>query len=224
MAAFARAAPRPARRRVAAGTAPRTSPHGSGANMVETASTMLPLGTPAPDFTLPDTEGRSVRLADFDGADALLVAFLCNHCPYVKHIRGQLAEFVREREARGLAAVAINSNDVEAYPADRPEKMAEEVREVGYTFPYLFDETQEVARAYRAACTPDFFLFDADRRLAYRGQYDASRPGNGVPVTGADLAAAVDAVLAGEAPPEAQTPSMGCNIKWKPGAEPDWFG
>jgi len=192
--------------------------------MVATPSTMLPLGTAAPDFRLPDTAGRRVGRDEFAGAPALLVAFLCNHCPFVQHLRGELARFGREYQARGLAVVAVSSNDVGAYPDDSPEKMAEEVEKVGYTFPYLFDETQEVAKAYRAACTPDFFLFDAARRLVYRGQFDASRPGNGVPVTGADLRAAADAVLAGRPAPAEQRPSIGCNIKWKPGNAPDYFG
>jgi peroxiredoxin len=182
---------------------------------------MLPLGTPAPDFRLPDPAGRLVARDDFAAAPALLVAFLCNHCPYVKHIQAGLAAFAREYAARGLAIVAINSNDFGAYPEDAPARMAEEAKRHGYVFPYLIDETQEVAKAYRAACTPDFFLFDAARRLAYRGQFDASRPGNRVPVTGADLRAAADAVLAGRAAPAEQRPSIGCNIKWKPGHEPD---
>lgn len=193
--------------------------------MVRTASTMmLPLGAKAPDFALPDTEGRIVRLSDFDGAPALLVIFLCNHCPYVKHIADSLAKFAKEYQEKGVAIVAINSNDVEAYPDDSPEKMREEVKMRGYTFPYLYDETQEVAKAYRAACTPDFFLFDKDRRLVYRGQFDDSRPGNGIPVTGKDLRAALDAVLAGKPVSPDQKPSLGCNIKWKPGNEPEYFG
>lgn len=180
-----------------------------------TGSTMLPLGTPAPDFALPDTEGRTVRLADFDGAPALLVIFMCNHCPFVKHLREALAAFAREYSERGLAIVGINANDVASHPDDSPEAMVREKREAGYVFPYLFDETQEVARAYGAACTPDFFLFDGDRRLAYRGQFDDSRPRNEEPVTGRDLRAAADAVLSGHAVPEPQKPSVGCNIKWK---------
>ncbi len=170
--------------------------------MVAVSSTMLPLGTPAPDFRLPDTDGKLVSLRDFQDAPALLVMFICNHCPYVQHIRSALAVFAREYQARGLAIVAINSNDVASYPDDRPEKMAEEKEVAGYTFPYLFDESQEVARAYRAACTPDFYLFDRDPRLVYRGQFDDSRPGSGRPVTGADLRAAVDAVLAGRSVPK----------------------
>lgn len=192
--------------------------------MVRTPSTMLPLGTVAPPFDLPSTEGHSVGLDDFSDAPALLVAFFCSHCPFVKHVRAEVARFAREYAERGLAVVAINSNDIEKYPDDSPEKMVEEKAEVGYDFPYLFDESQDVAKAYRAACTPDFFLFDADRRLAYRGQFDGSRPGNDVPVTGEDLRAATDAVLAGNEAPEPQVPSLGCNIKWKPGNAPDYFG
>ncbi|MBC7351333.1 MAG: thioredoxin family protein [Thermogutta sp.] len=192
--------------------------------MVRTASTMmLPLGAKAPDFALPDTEGRIVRLSDFDGAPALLVIFMCNHCPYVKHIADHLAQFAKEFQAKGVAIVGINSNDAASYPDDSPEKMREEVKLRGYTFPYLYDETQEVAKAYRAACTPDFFLFDKERRLVYRGQYDDSRPGNGIPVTGKDLRAAIEAVLAGQPVPPDQKPSLGCNIKWKPGNEPEYF-
>jgi len=193
--------------------------------MVKTPSTMLPLGTPAPDFTLPDAAGGgTVSLDELRDADGLLVAFICNHCPFVKHIADELAAFGEEYREKGLAMVAISSNDAENYPADGPEKMAEEARRRGYGFPYLFDEDQAVAKAYRAACTPDFFLFDGDGLLAYRGQFDASRPGNGVPVTGKDLRAAADAVLAGQAPDEEQTPSVGCNIKWKEGNAPAWFG
>lgn len=182
--------------------------------MVETASAMLPLGTVAPDFQLPDPQGKRVALADF-GHTPLLVAFICNHCPYVKHIQSRFAQFAREYQSRGIRVVAISSNDVDSYPQDGPEKMAEEITKAGYTFPYLFDETQEVAKAYRAACTPDFFLFDRDRRLVYRGQFDDSRPNNGRPVTGADLRAACDAVLADRPVPGNQKPSVGCNIKWK---------
>lgn len=192
--------------------------------MVRTASTMmLPLGAKAPDFALPDPSGRIVRLSDFDGSPALLVIFMCNHCPYVKHIADHLAQFAREYQAKGVAIVGINSNDVQNYPDDSPEKMREEIKLRGYTFPYLYDETQEVAKAYRAACTPDFFLFDKERRLVYRGQYDDSRPSNGLPVTGKDLRAAIDAVLAGQPVSPDQKPSLGCNIKWKPGNEPDYF-
>jgi peroxiredoxin len=183
--------------------------------MAETPSTMLPLGTPAPDFRLPDTTGTLVALGDFKAAPALLVVFMCNHCPFVMHIRAGLAQFARDYQPRGLAMVGINANDVAGYPEDSPAKMAEEVRRAGYVFPYLYDETQAVAKAYHAACTPDFFLYDRDRRLVYRGQFDDSRPSNGRPVTGADLRAAVDAVLQGTAVSADQRPSIGCNIKWK---------
>ena len=185
-------------------------------------STMLPLGTRAPDFRLPDPSGRVWARDDFAGAPALLVMFLCNHCPYVRHIRDALASATCEFQERGVAVVGINSNDIVAYPDDAPERMEEEARAVGYEFPYLVDETQEVASAYRAACTPDFFVFDGDRRLVYRGQFDDSRPANRRNVTGADLRAAIDAVLTGRAITLEQQPSMGCNIKWKPGREPDW--
>lgn len=192
--------------------------------MALTPSTMLDLGTKAPAFNLPDTKGAMVSLEDFKGAKALLVVFMCNHCPYVIHIREGLANFGKTYQPKGLAMVGINSNDVENYPADSPAKMKEERKKAGYTFPYLFDETQDVAKAYMAACTPDFFLFDGDQKLVYRGQFDTSRPGNDQPVTGADLAAAVEQVLAGEAVPEDQIPSIGCNIKWKKGAAPAYFG
>jgi peroxiredoxin len=191
--------------------------------MAETPSTMAPLGMPAPDFRLPDANGKLVSLSDFAKAPAVLVVFMCNHCPFVKHIRGGLAQFGRDYQARGLAMVGINSNDVASYPEDSPARMAEEVKAAGYTFPYLYDETQAVAKAYRAACTPDFFLYDSDRKLVYRGQFDDSRPSNGRPVTGADLRAAVDAVLAGRPVSPEQRASIGCNIKWKPGAAPDYF-
>jgi peroxiredoxin len=191
--------------------------------MVETPSTMRALGTPAPGFRLRDLEGKWVALDDFKDAPALLVIFICNHCPYVGHVRLQLARLIQEYQGRGLAAVGINSNDVETYPMDGPEGMAEESRSAGYTFPYLYDESQEVAKTYGAACTPDIFLFDRQRRLVYRGQMDDSRPGNGRPVTGADLRAALDAVLEGRPVPADQKASVGCNIKWKPGNEPDYF-
>jgi peroxiredoxin len=193
--------------------------------MVLTPSTMLPLGTPAPNFSLTDPSGNTYSLQDFADARALLIMFICNHCPYVIHIQKVLAEKARDYQDRGVAVVAVNANDVAYYPDDRPEKMASEAARLGYTFPYLFDDTQETAKAYRAACTPDFFLFDRRQRLAYRGQFDGSRPGNDVPVTGEDLTAAVDAVLAGkDIPADSQIPSMGCNIKWKHGNEPDYFG
>lgn len=192
--------------------------------MVATNSTMLPLGTPAPDFQLPDPSGKAYSLADFPGAKALVVAFICNHCPYVKHLRSGLAALGREYQPRGVAIVGISSNDVERYPADSPARMAEEAKAAGYTFPYLVDESQAVAKAYRAACTPDFFVFDGSRRLVYRGQFDDSRPGNNRAVTGRDLRNALEAVLAGRSVDPHQTPSLGCNIKWKPGNEPDYFG
>ena len=183
---------------------------------------MLPLGTTAPTFGLPDVDGRDVSLDDFADAPALVVAFVCNHCPFVRHIRDVWAVRARELQAEGVAIVAVNSNDTDAYPDDNPEEMAKEAASFGYTFPYVFDETQDVAKAYRAACTPDFFVFDGERRLVYRGQFDGSRPGNGVPVTGEDLVTAVRAVLRGETPIENQRPSLGCNIKWRPGNEPEY--
>ncbi len=192
--------------------------------MVRTASTMLPLGTIAPDFSLSDTAGRTVSLADFKDSPALLVIFMCNHCPYVQHVADGLAKLAKDYQQRGVAVVGINSNDTATHPDDSPAKMADEVRQRGYTFPYLFDETQQVAKAYRAACTPDFFLFDSQWRLVYRGQMDDSRPQSGTPVTGQDLRRALDAVLAGAPVPEPQKPSLGCNIKWKPGNEPEYFG
>ena len=182
--------------------------------MVRTASTMLPLGTTAPDFRLPDTDGKVVSLDDFRDAQGMLVMFICNHCPFVKHVRKELALLARDYQ-RKLGIVGINSNDVAAFPDDSPENMKKEKNDAGYVFPYLFDETQEVARAYHAACTPDFFLFDRDRRLVYRGQLDGSRPGNDVPVSGKDLRLAIDALLTGKPIPAEQKPSLGCNIKWK---------
>jgi peroxiredoxin len=193
--------------------------------MVRVPSTMVPLGTAAPDFTLTEpATGHTVSLADQEGASALVVVFLSNHCPFVKHIAGGLAAFAREYQERGVRIVGINANDVEKHPDDSPEQMVKEVVLRGYTFPYLFDETQEVAKAYGASCTPDFFLFDSGLSLAYRGQFDDSRPSLDVPVTGADLHNACDAVLEGRAPSEDQTPSVGCNIKWRPGNAPEWFG
>jgi peroxiredoxin len=190
--------------------------------MVKTASTMRQLGAPAPDFSLLNVDGKTVSLSDFRGKPTL-VMFICNHCPFVKHIAGELAKLGAEYQAKGVAVVAINSNDASKYPDDSPERMVQEVELRGYTFPYLYDETQEVAKAYQAACTPDFFLFDKDHRLFYRGQLDASRPQNGIPVTGSDLRAALDAVLAGQPAPEKQVPSIGCNIKWREGEEPEYF-
>jgi peroxiredoxin len=192
--------------------------------MVKTASTMLPLGTKAPAFSLPDIRGKKVSLSDFAEAPALLVIFMCNHCPYVKHVAAGLADLARDYQQRGVAVVGINSNDAAAYPDDSPAKMIEEVKSRGYTFPYLYDATQCVAKAYRAACTPDFFLFDKQHNLVYRGQMDSSRPGGEMPVTGEDLRAALDTVLAGKPVSANQKPSLGCNIKWKPGNEPDYFG
>lgn len=192
--------------------------------MVMTESTMLPLGTTAPDFSLPDTTGQTVSRDDFKDAPALLVIFMCNHCPFVKHVRTELAALAREYQAKGVAIVGISSNDVENYPADHPDRMKEEVAQIGYSFPYLYDESQEVAKAYRAACTPDFFLFDRDQKLIYRGQMDDSRPESDIPVTGQDLRAALDAILAGQPVPTEQRPSIGCNIKWKAGNAPDYFG
>lgn len=192
--------------------------------MVLTPSTMLPLGTPAPRFSLPNVDGRSVSLDDFSSAPVLVVVFMCNHCPYVKHLADSLAATAKEYQTRGVAFVGINSNDPQAYPDDSPERMKEEARTRGYTFPYLFDESQEVAKAYRAACTPDFYVFDANRLLVYRGQYDDTRPDSGKAPTGADLRAALDALLAGKPVSADQKPSIGCNIKWKPGNAPDYFG
>ncbi len=191
--------------------------------MVKTASTMLPLGTKAPDFSLPNVDGTTVSLSDFAEKPALLVIFMCNHCPFVIHLRNELAKFATEYQEKGVAVVGVNSNDVAGYPDDSPQKMAEEAQTAGYTFPYLYDETQDVAKAYKAACTPDFFLFDGERSLVYRGQFDDSRPESGIPITGADLRAACDAVLAGRPVPTKQKPSIGCNIKWKTGSEPEFF-
>ena len=190
--------------------------------MALTPSTMAGLGARAPDFTLPDARGNPVALAEFAGAPATVVVFLCNHCPYVKHLKPALAEFAHEYVTREVAVVGINPNDAETHPEDGREAMLRDVAEFGYAFPYLIDATQEVAKAYRAACTPDFFVFDAGLRLVYRGRFDDSRPGNDVPVTGRDLRAAVDTVLAGQTPAGEQKPSLGCNVKWKPGNEPDY--
>ncbi len=192
--------------------------------MSATPSTMLPLGTVAPEFSLPEVvSGKTVTLADVTGARALLVAFICNHCPFVIHLRAPLVALIKEYQSRGLAAVGISSNDIVNYPDDAPDKMAKTAQAAGFSFPYLFDETQAVAKAYRAACTPDFFLFDGARRLVYRGQFDDSRPGNGKAVTGADLRAALEATIAGRPIAATQKPSIGCNIKWKPGQAPAWF-
>ena len=190
--------------------------------MAVTPSTMMPLGTEAPDFSLRDTDSRLLSLADFAGSKALLVMFICNHCPYVKHVAAELARIGRDYARDDLGVVAISANDAAAYPADSPARMKEEKAARGYAFPYLHDETQETAKAYHAACTPDFFLFDRDRRLVYRGQLDDSRPGNNAPVNGRDLRAAIDATLAGRDIGDQQKPSIGCNIKWKPGNAPDY--
>ncbi|MCZ6690479.1 MAG: thioredoxin family protein [Planctomycetota bacterium] len=192
--------------------------------MVMTRSTMMPLGSSAPEFSLPDSQGQTVSLGDYSDAPALIVMFICNHCPFVKHVRDELARLTTDYGKRGVAIVGINSNDVENYPDDHPDKMAEEIRAVGYTFPYLYDESQEIAKAYTAACTPDFFLFDKERKLIYRGQMDDSRPDSGIPVTGKDLRAALDAALAGGPATADQKPSVGCNIKWKKGNAPPYFG
>jgi len=189
--------------------------------MTAVESQMLPLGTQAPAFSLPDPDGKLHSFAD--GADAYLVMFICNHCPFVKHVRGELARLGRDYTARNVAIYAINSNDIETHPGDSPENMRRESKTYGYTFPYLFDSDQSVAKAYRAACTPDFFVFDASRSLVYRGQLDGSRPSNDVSVDGSDLRAALDAVLSGDAVSNRQKPSIGCNIKWKPGNEPEYF-
>lgn len=192
--------------------------------VVMTPSTMLPLGTRAPEFSLPNVDGKTVSLDDFSGAPAYLIIFMCNHCPFVKHIADELARLGRDYQAKGVAVIAISSNDVATHPADSPEQMVHEVESREYTFPYLYDESQDVAKAYKAACTPDFYVFDKDLKLAYRGQLDDSRPDSGIPVTGEDLRAALDAVLAGKQPADEQKPSIGCNIKWRAGHEPDYFG
>ncbi|MES2625575.1 MAG: thioredoxin family protein [Pseudomonadota bacterium] len=189
--------------------------------MALTPSTMLPLGTPAPDFSLPATDGSTVSLNGFKNNKLLVVAFICNHCPFVKHIRARLAQVGNNYHAKGVGFIAINSNDIVAFPADNMEKMREEVTAVGYMFPYLLDEDQSVAKAYDAACTPDFYLFNADRKLIYRGQFDGSRPGNDVAVTGQDLCAAINAALQDKQIADEQKPSIGCNIKWKPDNDPN---
>ena len=191
--------------------------------MSETPSTMLEIGTQAPSFSLPEpASGNQVSLSDYNGRP-LLVVFSCNHCPYVLHILESFTEFANAARLRGLETVMISSNDVAGYPADSPEKMVELARNRGFEFPYLYDESQQVAQSYQAACTPDFFLFDADHRLVYRGQYDGSRPGNSVAVSGSDMKAAVDALLAGTLPSGEQVPSVGCNIKWREGNAPGYF-
>ncbi len=191
--------------------------------MVRTPSTMVPLGTIAPDFDLPNVDGRMVTFADAAGPRGTVVMFICNHCPFVKHVADHLAQLGREFMPRGIGFAAISANDVSSHPADSPEQMVREAEDRGYVFPYLYDETQDVAKAYHAACTPDFYLFDAARHLVYRGQLDPSRPGGATPVTGSDLRAAIDALLAGKPPVTEQIPSLGCNIKWKAGHEPPYF-
>ncbi len=192
--------------------------------MAETPSTMLPLGTELPEFSLRNAvDGRRVTPADYRGSVALVVMFICNHCPFVKHVMKELGRLTREYLPRGVAFVAVNSNDVEAYPDDRPERMQELAIAEDWIFPFLYDGTQQVAQAFRAACTPDFFVFDEERTLVYRGQLDDSRPGNDMPVTGKDLRAALDTLIAGKSVSKDQRPSVGCNIKWMPGNEPDYF-
>ena len=192
--------------------------------MVAVPSTMLPLGTRIPDFVLTNAvDDKPVSPRDYAGRNALLVMFICNHCPFVKHVKDELGRLAAEYEPRGLAIIAINSNDVEAYPQDGPGRMKELALEENWRFPYVLDDTQEVAKAFRAACTPDFFLFDHRQRLAYRGQLDDSRPSNGVPVSGRDLRAAIDAVVAGRPVPAEQRASIGCNIKWRAGNQPEYF-
>ncbi len=189
--------------------------------MAAVESQMLELGTRAPAFSLPDPDGTMHALRS--DAPATLVMFICNHCPFVKHVRAELARLGKDYGPKGVAIYAINSNDVTTHPGDHPDRMRDEAETWGYTFPYLFDESQDVAKAYRAACTPDFYVFDAEQKLAYRGQLDDSRPSNNLPVDGRDLRAALDAVLASESPAPDQTPSIGCNIKWQAGNEPDYF-
>lgn len=192
--------------------------------MARTPSTMLELGTEAPDFTLPEpATGKIISRKDFNGKP-LLLAFICNHCPYVIHIRDAFVQLAREYQQRGVIVIAINANDANNYPDDSPDKMAESASTYGFTFPYLFDESQEVAKAYQAACTPDIYLFDETHKLFYRGQFDDARPGNNTPVTGNDLRNALDKLLASRYPPADQKASLGCNIKWKPGNEPDYYG
>lgn len=191
--------------------------------MALTASTMLALGTPAPDFSLPDVvSGQFISLATFADKKALLVMFICQHCPFVKHIQQELAKLGQDYQNSDLGIVAISANDVETYPADAPDNLKKMAIDLDFRFPFCYDASQNIAKAYTAACTPDFFLFDADRRLVYRGQLDDSRPSNGKPVTGKDLRTAIAATLAGEPIDGQQTPSIGCNIKWKPGNEPQY--
>lgn len=191
--------------------------------MARVASTMLPLGTLAPDFQLPDVFGETISLATMKGKQGLLVMFICKHCPFVKHVEAQLAQIGKDYEDKNLGIVAISANDASNYPDDAPDQLQAMAKELGFTFPLCYDETQETAKAYTAACTPDFFLFDGNRSLVYRGQLDDSRPGNDKPVTGQDLRNAIDAVLAGKPIFDIQKPSIGCNIKWKPGNAPAYF-
>jgi peroxiredoxin len=193
--------------------------------MVMVESTMLSLGTAAPEFALPDVvSGETITLATFADAPALLVMFICRHCPFVKHVEDELARLGKDYGAKGVGIVAISANSLQTHPQDGPEHLKAQAQEIGFTFPYCFDESQSIAKAYTAACTPDFFVFDQAKKLVYRGQLDDSRPSNGVPVTGKDLRAALDALLAGDAPTADQKPSIGCNIKWTPGNEPAYFG
>ncbi len=193
--------------------------------MALTNSTMLALGTAAPDFQLPEvTSGQTISLATFAEKKALLVMFICRHCPFVKHVQNELANLGKDYSPKEVGILAISSNSVKTHPQDAPDQLKEMVQELGLNFPYCYDETQEVAKKYTAACTPDFFVFDSDRKLVYRGQLDDSRPSNGKPVTGSDLRAALNAVLANQPVSSQQQPSIGCNIKWHPGLEPDYFG
>ena len=193
--------------------------------MARTPSQMIDLGTEAPNFQLPDVvSGKTLGLDDFPDAKGFMIAFICNHCPFVQLIRHELARYGREYTEKGLAVIAINSNDIAAHPEDGPDAMRDDARRFGYAFPYCLDEDQSIAKEYQAACTPDLYLFDADRKLVYRGQFDGSRPGNDVPVTGEDLRAATNALLAGQSIPADQKASLGCNIKWRPGNEPAYFG
>ncbi|MEO1792247.1 MAG: thioredoxin family protein [Cyanobacteria bacterium J06629_19] len=193
--------------------------------MVRTKSTMLPLGTTAPSFNLEDvTAGTTVTLTNFTDKKGLLVMFICQHCPFVKHIENELGKIGQDYVPQGMGVVAISANNIKTHPQDSPNNMREQVKRAGFNFPYAYDATQEVAKSYTAACTPDFFLFDGDLKLAYRGQLDDSRPGNDKPVDGKDLRAALDQLVAGQAIPTDQKPSIGCNIKWTPGSEPAYFG
>jgi thiol-disulfide isomerase/thioredoxin len=193
--------------------------------MARTPSQMVDLGTEAPNFSLPDVvSGKTISLDGFPDAKGFMIAFICNHCPFVQLIRHEFARYGREYTGKGIAVIAINSNDTVAHPEDGPDAMRDDARRFGYTFPYCLDEDQSVAKAYQAACTPDLYLFDADRKLVYRGQFDDARPGSDAPVTGSDLRAATDALLGGQTIPEDQKASLGCNIKWKPGNEPAYYG